>query len=167
MRIQLSNNFYLDEFTRSQAAARHGIKIIVNEDSAEFLNLRSLARFVLQPIRDELGSVYISSGIRPVKVNKLIGSSKRSDHIVGRAADIVVAGYTPYEVAVWVRDNLKNYKQLIHEFGQWVHVSIPAFNVRPRNQNLTAIKVPRIIGKPKTVYVPRILTTEQALRSAA
>jgi len=166
MRIQLSKNFYLDEFTRSQTAVRHGIEINVDEDSIEFANLRRLVNYILQPVRDELGAVHISSGLRPTKLNSLIRGSKNSDHITGSAADFTVANYSPYEVAIWIRDNVPRYKQLIHEFGRWVHVSVPPAMSQPRCQDLTAIKIPRLYRKPKTVYVPRILTIEQATRRA-
>jgi hypothetical protein len=122
-RIQLSKNFYLDEFTRSQTAARHGLTVNVETDSAVFENLRILCRQVLQPLRDTLGPVHITSGYRPLELNRLLGSDDDSQHVFGEAADIVVSGHRPLAVCNWI-DSHCDYDQLIHEFGQWTHVSI-------------------------------------------
>ena len=155
-RIKLSENFYLDEFTRSQAAARAGIVVEVVRPSMEFAYLQTLCEKVLQPLRDALGPVHITSGYRPPKLNALIGGSPRSQHQYGQAVDIVVSGFTPLQVARWIAENIPGYDQLIHEFGQWVHVSVPGLHSRPRQQLLTAYKKKsRIPGfRPKTVYLP-------------
>jgi hypothetical protein len=162
-RVQLSRNFYLDEFTRSQTAARHGIDVAVIEGGVIYSNLRRLCLHVLQPLRDALGPVHVTSGYRPPKLNRLIGGSSTSQHQYGQAADIVVSGHSPLEVARWLRDHGKAYDQLIHEFGEWVHVSVPGSGKSPRNERLTAVKVPRLIGKPRTVYVPGLYTVDAAL----
>lgn len=163
-RIQLSTNFYLDEFTRSQTAARHGIDMSVSLGGVVYINLRRLCHRVLQPLRRALGPVHVTSGYRPAKLNRLIGGSATSQHLTGQAADIVVTGCSPLEVAQWLRDNVKGYDQLIHEFGEWVHVSVPsaALPTPARMERLTAIKVPRLIGKPRTGYVRGIHTIELA-----
>ncbi len=164
-RIQLSKNFYLDEFTRSQTATRHGIDIVVPENGEIFHNLKNLCDIVLQPLRDNLGPVHISSGYRPPKLNKLIGGSETSEHCFGRAADFVVSGFTPFEVALWIERNVDGYNQLIHEFGKWVHASVPALNALAKMKELTAVKVPAaFIGKPRTVYVPGIIPLSEAKR---
>lgn len=164
-RTQLSDNFYLDEFTRSQTAARRGIDMAVEPFGVVYFNLRRLCRRVLQPLRDALGPVHITSGYRPPKLNRLIGGSATSQHQYGQAADIVATGHTPLEVATWLREHVTGYDQLIHEFGEWVHVSVPsaALPTPARMERLTAIKVPRLLLKPRTVYVPGLLTTAEAL----
>lgn len=166
-RIQLSQNFYLDEFTRSQTAARHGIEIVVAPDSQVFHNLKRLCIEVLQPIRDALGPISISSGYRPAEVNRLIGGSKTSVHVLGLAADFTVAGKTPYEVAQWIAENNGSrtpyrkplwFDQCIHEFGRWVHIGLVDTDKVPRRQLLTAYKrrsrLP--LKRPKTIYIPGI-----------
>lgn len=165
-RIQLSPNFYLDEFTRSEVAARAGIAIEVEVNSTIFINLKRLCADLLQPLRDALGPVHITSGYRPPRVNKLVGGSKTSSHLEGLAADIVVTGYTPLEVACWLRDHRPalRYDQIIHEYGQWVHASVANAIADPRSECLTAIKVPRPLRKPKTVYVPALISVEAALQ---
>jgi uncharacterized protein YcbK (DUF882 family) len=52
-------------------------------------NLRTLAREVMQPVRDALGEpVEVLSGFRDKKLNGLVSKSKASDHTYGAAADI-------------------------------------------------------------------------------
>jgi hypothetical protein len=123
--VQLSQNFWLHEFTVSQKAERMGI---VNQPSpAEIKNLKLLCDFILQPLRDWSGNaVYVSSGFRCVVLNKEIGGSKTSDHVHGRAADIDSAIHN-VDYFDWIRDNC-SFDQLIWEYGTdlypaWVHCS--------------------------------------------
>jgi len=150
-RIQLSKNFYLDEFTRSQTASRMGRPIVVLPGSPEFRNLERLCQTVLQPTRDALGAVNPSSGVRPEWLNTIIGGSKTSQHIYGQAADFTVTGHTPYEVCAWLKASGIVFDQLIHEFGRWVHISIAPDGREPRRQVLTAYHHPR---EDRTVYAP-------------
>ena len=128
--MQLTKNFSLHEFTKSNTAARRGID---NNPTAEHIhNLVELCEHVLQPLRDAIGkSIRISSGYRSEALNEAIGGSKTSDHSFGRAADIelVVNGK---EDNMQLFKTIKNldlpYKQLIYEFGDedqpdWVHVA--------------------------------------------
>ncbi len=55
---------------------------------------------LLEEIRLNFGAkVKINSGCRCVAYNAHIGGSKNSQHLLGRAADIVVEGISPDEVA--------------------------------------------------------------------
>jgi len=155
-RVKLSKNFFLDEFTTSQTAVRYGIDNSVEIGSRQYRYLKRLCEHVLQPIRDALGPVHISSGFRCQALNKKIGGASTSQHIDGLAADITVTGYTPYQVATWCKKNLRTYDQLIHEYGEWVHVSINPNFRSARKECLTAVKRPAKFRKPKTEYVPGI-----------
>ena len=90
--MQLTKNFSLHEFTKSNTAARRGID---NNPTAEHIhNLVELCEHVLQPLRDAIGkSIRISSGYRSAELNEAIGGASRngkptSDNCFGRAADI-------------------------------------------------------------------------------
>jgi len=147
-RTPLSANFFLDEFTRSETAARQGRAILVPLDSPVFLNLQYLCVTLLQPIREALGPVQITSGFRPEWLNLQVGGSRTSDHCKGLAADFVVAGMTPLEACRAIcRMNL-GYKQLIHEFGRWAHISTPGPGLASVRQDLTAMK-----ADGRTLYV--------------
>ena len=54
----------------------------------------------LQKIRDHFGkSVRINSAYRTAAHNKAVGGSPNSQHLQGKAADIVIAGVSPLKVA--------------------------------------------------------------------
>ena len=96
--MKLSNNFSLNELTKSQTAERKGID---NTPSAEHQeNLRSLCTHVLQPIRDHFSRVVsVSSGYRSPELCTAIGSKITSQHAKGEAADFEMFGVTNKELA--------------------------------------------------------------------
>jgi hypothetical protein len=118
----ISEHFTLEEMTVSEWAARNGID---NAPHGPFVieNLRLLCVHVLEPLRRILRiPIIVTSGYRNPEVNKAIGGSETSDHMQGRAADIIV----PRVSVAWVFDTIaKNlpFDQVIDEFGQWTHVS--------------------------------------------
>jgi len=144
--MQLSQHFALDEFLVSAWAARRGFTIVPTSDDID--NLTRLCRMVLEPLRRELNApMIVTSGLRPVEVNTGIGGSKNSDHIVGRAADVRAIGCTPLFIAMTVEELKLPVKQVIHEFGRWVHVSVAPDGAVPGMQALTATA-----GKNGTEY---------------
>jgi hypothetical protein len=134
---RLSPNFLLSEFTRSQAAARQGRDVIVLPDSPVEYSLRRLCKLVLQPLREAVGPIQVTSGYRPAWLNELIGGSPRSQHGFGLAADIVAAGMSPLQLCRRIHALGLPYDQLIHEFSGWCHVSIAADGLA-RAEQLTA-----------------------------
>ncbi len=137
--MKLTDNFFLYEFLRSQTAARHGINM---DPPIEVIdNLRRLCVDILQPLRDTTGlPVSVTSGYRPLELNLKIGGSTTSAHMDGRAADFIVNGRTPLDIAKTIRDMELPYDQVIHEFGQWVHVGISPEEDDVRLQELTAYR---------------------------
>ena len=142
--MKLSKNFSLSELTKSQTATRKGIS---NEPSTEHVeNLIHLAESVLQPVRDHFGKpVMISSGYRSPELCEAIGSSSKSQHAKGEAADFEIGGVDNKELATWISKNT-TFDQLILEFydegdpnSGWVHCS--AVTEGPRKQVLRASKV--------------------------
>ena len=125
--MRLSRNFSLGELTKSQTALRNGLD---NKPSMEeIVALTVLSNNVLQPVRDRYGSFTPNSAFRTVELCKLVGSSAKSQHAKGEAADIEVAGIDNYQLAEWITKNL-DFDQLILEFynsddpsSGWVHVS--------------------------------------------
>ncbi len=135
--IQLSKSFWLNEFLRSETAARMGREIIPTD--ANIANMKLLCENVLQPIRDSLGRVItITSGLRPDWLNTAIGGAKHSEHVDGRAADFVVAGMTPYAATMAIKEFNLPWNQLIHEFGHWTHASVAIVGQPPKREILTA-----------------------------
>ena len=151
--MQLSKNFSLRELTRSQTAIRKGIK---NEpDQEQLMNIVALTVKILQPCRDKFGSISINSGLRVLELNKAIGSSDKSQHCKGQAADFEAYYISNTELATWIKNN-RCFDQLILEYpgkdprDGWVHCS---FNrLGNRMEVLTAVK-----EKGKTVYKKGLL----------
>lgn len=136
--MRLSKNFTLAEFERSETAVRRQIP---NSVPYELLpNLQRLVDTLMQPIRDGLGPVSVSSGYRSPALNKAIGGSARSQHMQALAADFNVSGMEPLDVCHWIEQEQLPFDQLIHEFGAWVHVSTAEPGKQPRRQTLTIDK---------------------------
>ena len=126
--MKLSNNFSLNEMTKSQTATRKGIS---NNPSEDHMNsLKALCENVLQKVRDHYGKVVsISSGYRSPELCLAIGSSINSQHAKGQAADFEIFGVSNADLCKWISENC-DFDQMIleyHTVGEpnsgWVHVS--------------------------------------------
>ena len=155
--MKLSNNFSLAELVKSQTATRKGIN---NEPgTAEIENLIHLAKNILQPVREHFGKpVAISSGYRSPELCEAIGSSAKSQHAKGEAADFEINGVDNKELATWITKNCE-FDQLILEFydgidpnSGWVHCSTKREPETVRKQVLQAKKI-----EGRTAYEPIIL----------
>ena len=126
--MNLSKSFTLNELTKSQEATRLEIDNTPNEE--HILNLKLLCENVLQPIRDFYGMpLSVSSGYRSAALCEAIGSSSKSQHTKGQAADFEIFGVANKDLADFVVKNL-DYDQCILEFWNenepnsgWVHCS--------------------------------------------
>ena len=134
--MQLTKNFDLDEFIRSDTAKRHGIDN--NPTPAILAELQRTAE-MLELVRVQLGNrpIWITSGYRALALNSVVGGSVTSAHCRGMAADFTCPDFgTPLQVCrelATFADSLK-FDQLIHEFGSWVHIGRAPV---PRKQLLT------------------------------
>ena len=118
---KLSANFYLNEFTISQVAERHGYRNEPND--TQIKNLSYLCSNVLQPLRELIRvPIFINSGFRSSDVNVAVGGRFNSQHLEGKAADFVVPSMNLVDVFNIVLQKL-SFDQLIYEFGKWIHVS--------------------------------------------
>ena len=120
--MQLSEHFTLAELT----ATDH--RTLDNTPDADALaNLTRLAEF-LEQVREVLGgrAVMVNSAFRSKAVNDAVGSSDRSQHRLGCAADIRVPGMAPDAVVRAVMASKLAYDQVIREFDSWTHLSIPS-----------------------------------------
>ena len=142
--MKLTENFSLNELTKSQTAERKGIDNTPSTEHQE--NLKSLCEMILQPIRDHFGQVVsVSSGYRSQELCVAIGSSTQSQHAKGQAADFEIFGISNKELADYIDQNL-DYDQLILEYWKgedepnsgWVHCSYT--NGNNRKQYLRAYK---------------------------
>lgn len=130
--MQLSTHFSLEEAVLSQTALRIGID---NTPTGQALDNMRAAAAKMELVRAFLGHpIYVSSWYRSPPLNVRIGGSIMSAHTLGYAIDFRCPGFgTPLETAKAIERKF-NYDQLIHEYGNWVHIS---FDPRTRNQELT------------------------------
>lgn len=148
--MNLSKNFTMAEFTKSDTATKLGID---NTPKGEHLEAaKKLFENIVQKVRDHFGPTVLNSGYRCPELNEAVRGSRTSQHCQGEAADIEVPGVPNADVAQWVVDNC-DFDQCILEFytpgipdSGWVHVSYNS-DGKQRKQVLTAMK-----ENGKTVY---------------
>lgn len=122
-----SRYFRWKEFFRSATAEARGIDN-VPRDAEVLKNISYLTDKVLNPLREALGPLRVSSGYRCNALNQAIGGSRSSFHSFGMAADIMPTSDNPHsikEIFQYIHDNLP-YTELIAEDipDGWVHVAI-------------------------------------------
>ena len=142
--MKLTENFSLNELTKSQTAERKGIDNTPSTEHQE--NLKRLCETILQRVRDHFGQVVsVSSGYRSQELCVAIGSSTQSQHASGCAADFEIFNVSNKELADYIDQNL-DYDQLILEYWKgedepnsgWIHCSYT--NGNNRKQYLRAYK---------------------------
>ena len=150
--MNLSDNFTLNELIYSDTAIRKGI--LNNPNDEQINNLKLLCENILEPVRNNFNSpVIINSGYRSPEVCLAVGSTIKSQHTKGQAADFEIFGIPNKEVADWIVNNIY-YDQCILEFWNenepnsgWVHCSYSS--IGNRRQYLKAQKI-----DGKVVYSP-------------
>lgn len=132
----LSKNFTLSEMLESGTARRMKIEEQFAPDSLVTEHLTELCTHILQPLRDYIGAINISSGYRCPRLNKAIGGASNSQHLYGQAADIKGVGRVTNKMLYDSIIELKlPFDQIINEYDfAWVHVS---YGPRHRRQQLT------------------------------
>ncbi len=124
--MRLSKNFVLSEVTRSNTAKRLSID---NEPRKEHLeNLQRLISNLIQPMRDQLGAIRITSGYRSPTLNRAIGGSSKSQHCKGEALDLQFwkeGQMCNQEIYNWIIESGLDFDQMINEFDySWIHLSL-------------------------------------------
>jgi len=140
----MTKNFTLAELTKTSTGLPNELPKHLEG------NLRALAENVLQPARDALGPIQVTSAYRSPEVNRKVGGASKSQHVQAQAADLKFHGGNDV-LFKWIARNL-DFDQIIWEFGNdvepaWVHVSYA--EGKNRKQKLKAVKV-----NGKTKYLP-------------
>ena len=135
--MRISKNFTLAELTASNTSKRLGISNTPDKEGIH--KLRLLATELLQPLRNAVGPLRVTSGYRSESLNAAIGGSNKSQHTKCEAVDLQF-------VKRGRMDNMKifnaivtlglDFDQLILEFGNpaptadkdsdnpdWIHIS--------------------------------------------
>lgn len=133
--MNLSANFTLHELARSALAARNGWDNTPPPEALEYL--RILCMDVLEPLRAACDApLIITSGYRCQLVNAATCGRDHSAHMDGRAADLHCAGLSALELCRIAYSLALPVTQIINEFGEWMHISIPLIGVAPARQLL-------------------------------
>ncbi len=124
--MKLSKNFSRAEIEHSNTAKRLGIS---NEMSKKHLeNMQRLIDNLIQPLRDAIGPIRISSGYRSPSLNRAIGGSIRSQHSKAEALDLQFweKGKMNNKVIYdWILESGLEFDQMINEFDfSWIHISL-------------------------------------------
>ena len=139
--MRLSKNFTLPEIIHSNTAKRLGINNAPNKEHLK--NMQVLVRDLIQPMRDVLGPIRISSGYRNPELNRAIGGSSKSQHCKGEALDLQYwskGEMCNKEIYDWVIKSGIEFDQMINEFDySWIHISLKS-NAKNRKQILEAYK---------------------------
>jgi len=124
--MRLSKNFTMSEVTRSNTAKRLGIDN--TPKNAHLKNMQHLITNLVQPMRDALGPIRITSGYRSPDLNRAIGGSKKSQHCKAQAVDVQFwkdGEMCNQEIYRWVLNSDIEFDQMINEFDfAWIHISL-------------------------------------------
>lgn len=128
--MNLSAHFTEAEFTRSAIASRRGFD---NSLPPGMIEAARGTADMMEKIRAHLCSIsgktipiIITSGYRCPDLNRTVGSAGSSDHLRAMAVDFEAPAFgAPYEVCKALLPMVDTFGigQLIHEFGEWTHVS--------------------------------------------
>ena len=117
--LHLSKNFLLSEFVRSATAQSNSIHQQFTIELNVLTNLIYLTDSLLQPLRDFVGPIYITSGYRCTEVNDIVGGAKSSQHLYGQAIDFVCKDFLKSVSFI----KMKTFDQLII-YDSFIHVSL-------------------------------------------
>ena len=110
--MKLTKNFSLDEFIESRfydEESQESVWESYNENIGELLPYISKLASQLQVLRDSINKpIFINISYRPLWWEHKQGRSGNSQHCLGKAADIVVPGMTPDEVADKIEELISN-----------------------------------------------------------
>lgn len=125
--MKLTKDFSKKEFdckdgSEMPASVLANIKLVANE---------------LQIVRDYIGKpIVINSGYRSPNYNKKVGGAKNSQHLLGKASDIRIAGKTPLEIYLILEHLIaigKIKQGGLGLYNTFVHYDIRGFKTRWNN----------------------------------
>lgn len=148
----ITKNFTWNEMFKSETAIRYDIDN-TTQDPNILNNIKLLTENILQPVRDKFGQIRITSGYRCPEVNRLVGGSTNSNHVLGIAADIepIDTNTKLIDILTFIEKTL-NYHELIAEWfpNGWVHVtykqSFKTLKVKDSDHNYTPESLEYIQG---------------------
>ena len=80
---------------------------------------------LLQAIREKMGkSITITSGYRCQKHNEKVSGAKHSQHVLGNAADIQMAGVNAHIVHDYIASHFNQRAKGLGKYTNWTHVDV-------------------------------------------
>ena len=120
---QITENFTLEEFTRSETAERMGITNVPG--NRERLAIVNLCAKLLQPLRDIYGKpIRINSGYRCPELNKAVGGVPNSMHQRGEASDLSIDGKARELLELIEENHLPFDQAILYRKQNFLHVSL-------------------------------------------
>ena len=119
--------FTIDELCKSETAKKYGIDNTPNPIIMS--HLQQLINF-LNPLREAWGSaIKVTSGYRCEKLNKFVGGSKTSSHMIGYGVDLIPTNGKMNEFKKFIVDYMKMqvFDQCIIEKSgktEWIHIGL-------------------------------------------
>ena len=155
--MRVSKNFLLSELIRSSTAKRLDID---NEPTKKHLrNLQRTVDLLLQPLRDAVGPIRVSSGYRSKALNRAIGGSNKSQHCKAEALDLqywedgIMNNKVIYD---WIIKSDIEFDQMINEFDfSWIHISLAKKKIE--NKYLKRLKTRKEILNTDTQMIKNLI----------
>jgi len=115
MREKISRHFHRDEFECSCGCGFDVVDKKLND--------------ILEDVRQTFGAVSINSACRCKSHNESVGGSKKSQHLLGKAADIVVDKTTPKRVYQYLDTKYPDAFG-IGSYDTFTHIDVRNFKAR-------------------------------------
>lgn len=129
--------FTVAELFASDTAKKYGIDNTPN--SIVISHLQQLINF-LNPLREAWGSaIRVNSGYRCEKLNRFVGGSKTSSHLIGYGVDLIPVNGKMDAFKKFIIDYMKNkmFDQCIIEKSgktEWVHIGL--YNLKGQQRKM-------------------------------
>ena len=129
--------FTISELCASDTAKKYGINNF--PDATILSHLQQLINF-LNPLREAWGSaIKVSSGYRCDKLNRFVGGSKTSSHLIGYGVDLIPVNGKMDAFKKFIIDYMKNkmFDQCIIEKSgktEWVHIGL--YNLKGQQRKM-------------------------------
>lgn len=129
-----ANQKVTDHFTIKEFGCKDGTPYPADWVESKLIPLCEM----LEIIRDHYKRpILINSAYRTPEHNKKIGGAKGSKHVEGIAVDFKVQGYSPREVAAWVREQISMGKMIeggVGDYSTFTHYDIRGTMARWRGK---------------------------------
>lgn len=129
--------FTIAELCASDTAKKYGIDNTPN--SIVISHLQQLINF-LNPLREAWGSaINVTSGYRCEKLNRFVGGSKTSSHLIGYGVDLIPVNGKMDAFKKFIIDYMKNkmFDQcIIEKLGktEWIHIGL--YNLKGQQRKM-------------------------------